>query len=323
VPPFPRPSFPYDYSLADEVAALRRYRDTRKERQVPRRRRDRLLLATWNIANLGLHERHAQDYALIAELIRWFELVAIQEVNDDLRGLRAVLAHLPKHYRALFSDAGGNRERLAFVYDTRKLSLLEKIGEVAIPPSEARHVRLPNTAQTFTGFDRNPYLAAFRAGSLTFLLVAVHLYFGGGKNAATSKRDMNRRSLETYAVARWADLRRRSRHAYTRDIFALGDFNLPKAQPGDPVYDALTARGLQLPEHSNKIGSSLRKDVAYDQIAFFPTPTGEPVLTASSVFDWDGALFADLWRTRGANDFFSFARHAVSDHRILWAQLRI
>ena len=323
MPPFPKPRFAYEYSLPAQIAALRRYRDTKEHRQVPKRRRDRLLVATWNVANLGVHDRSEDDYALIAELLRWFELVALQEVSDDLRGLRAVLARLPRHYRTLFSDAGGNRERLAFVFDTRKVTLLEKVGEVAVPPSEARHVRLPGVAQTFDGFDRNPYLAAFRAGSLTFLLVSVHLYFGGGKNPATSKRDMNRRSLETYAVARWADLRRRSRSAYTRDIFALGDFNLPKAQPGDPVFDALTRRGLRLPEHSNKVGSSLRKDVAYDQIAFFPRGGPDEVLVRSSVFDWDGALFADLWRARGPDDFFSFARYAISDHRILWAQLRI
>ncbi|HEV2070903.1 MAG TPA: hypothetical protein VGR26_14015, partial [Acidimicrobiales bacterium] len=55
------------------------------------------------------------------------------------------------------------------------------------------------------------------------------------------------RRLETYAVARWADLRRRSRHAVTTDVVALGDFNLPKAEPGDPVFEALTSRGLHLP----------------------------------------------------------------------------
>ena len=57
------------------------------------------------------------------------------------------------------------------------------------------------------------------------------------------------------------------------DILPLGDFNLPKAEPGDPVYNALTRRGLHLPEHSTKIGSSIAADEHYDQIVFFPGDT--------------------------------------------------
>jgi hypothetical protein len=94
----------------------------------------RLLLATWNIANLGVHQRRDRDHRLLAEMIGWFDLVAIQEVNDDLAGLRAVVAHLPNDYHVVFSDAAGNNERLAFVFDTRKVTLLEKVGEIAIPP---------------------------------------------------------------------------------------------------------------------------------------------------------------------------------------------
>lgn len=96
----------------------------------------------------------------------------------------------------------------------------------------------------------------------------VHLYFGS--DSTISK---NRRSLETYAVARWADNRRQSPHAYTKDITPLGDFNLPKVQKGDPIYDALVARGLSLPEHSTQIGSSIATDSHYDRVAFFPGGT--------------------------------------------------
>ena len=59
--------------------------------------------------------------------------------------------------------------------------------------------------ERITGFDRNPYVATFTSGDFTVSLVNVHLYFG-----SDSTESMNRRRLETYAVARWADLRRRS-----------------------------------------------------------------------------------------------------------------
>jgi hypothetical protein len=61
---------------------------------------------------------------------------------------------------------------------------------------------------------------------------------------------MERRALETFAVARWASLRQKSRFSFTRELAVLGDFNMPKSEPGDPIYNALTKLGLELPEHS-------------------------------------------------------------------------
>lgn len=48
---------------------------------------------------------------------------------------------------------------------------------------------------------------------------------------------MEKRQLEAYAVARWCDLRRRSKNRFSKDILAVGDFNLPIAEPGDPIFD--------------------------------------------------------------------------------------
>ncbi|GAF80379.1 unnamed protein product [marine sediment metagenome] len=318
MPPFDKPPFTYNYRVSSQIRILRTYRQNKPRRAIPSKAADRLLLATWNIANLGLQERRDKDYRLITELVSWFDMAAIQEVNDDLRGIRAIQQHLPPAFRLLFSDYAGNKERLAFLYDSRKVTVLEKVGEIAVPPSDKRYIKLPGIQRKFPGFDRNPYLAAFRAGSFTFLLVNVHLYFG-----SDSAISMNRRSLETYAVARWADLRRKSKNAYTRDIIALGDFNLPNAEPGDPIYEALTRRGLHLPDHSTGIGSAIATDNHYDQIAFFPGETQNEFTGRSGVFDFDGALFRTLWQTRGRKDFLAYMRYYISDHRILWTEFRI
>jgi endonuclease/exonuclease/phosphatase family metal-dependent hydrolase len=323
VPPFPEPDFEYEYDLPTERTALREWRDD--ERHVPGKAPDRLLIATWNVANLGHpgQPRTDDDYGVIGELLSWFDLVTVQEVNDNLAGLRKLEDRLSTTHQTLFSDAAGNDERMAFIYDPDKVRFLGKVGEIAIPPSESRYIELPAIEQEFRGFDRNPYLAAFRAGNLDFLLVSVHLYFGSEKGE-TSKRDMNRRSLETYAVGRWADLRRRSANAFTRNIIAMGDFNLPKAEEGDPIYDALVRRGLRLPAHSTEMGSSVKKDLHYDQIAFFPPGASEQALVrASEVFDFDGALFKDLWEDRGKDDYFDYVRYHISDHRLLWAELAV
>src|ERR1700745_912425 len=102
MPPFPKPRFDYQYDLAHELAAVRAYRRQKPGRQIPQKGRDRLLASTWNIANLGVQDRLDGDYALIAEMIGWFDLVAVQEVNDNLRGVVAIHDHLPGEYDLLF-----------------------------------------------------------------------------------------------------------------------------------------------------------------------------------------------------------------------------
>jgi endonuclease/exonuclease/phosphatase family metal-dependent hydrolase len=279
-----------------------------------------LLLATWNIANLGLQQRRDNDYKLIAEMLSWFDLVAIQEVNDNLSGLRAIQKFLPKKYRVLFSNCAGNHERMAFLYDSHKISPLEKVGILTIPPSEQGDIKLSGVTQDFRGFDRSPFLAAFKAGAFTFLLLSVHLYFGDD----SEKKSIERRCLEAYAVGRWADLRRKSKNAYTPNIIAVGDFNLPKVEPANPIYKALTKRGLELPPHSTQIGSSVTSDSQYDQVTFFPGAVKDNFISAG-VFDFDGALFRKLWDPNDKKNakFFAYMKYYISDHRILWAEFKI
>ena len=162
-------------------------------------------------------------------------------------------------------------------------------------------------------------LAAFKAGDFTFLLVNVHLYFGDESEAAS----IERRCLETYAVARWADLNVKSKYAYATDIIALGDFNLPKVDPADPVFKALTKRGLQLPAHSTEIGSAIATDSHYDQIAFFLGQTKQEFTGRCGVYDFDGAVFKSLWETKTPAQFRAYVRYYLSDHRPLWAEFKI
>ncbi|HTS72174.1 MAG TPA: endonuclease/exonuclease/phosphatase family protein [Gaiellaceae bacterium] len=317
MPPFPKPRFAYDYDLAAELAALRAYPKQKPDRKIPRKSANTLLLATWNIANLGVQDRLDTDYALIAEMIGWFDLAAIQEVNDDLRGIEAIHSKLPARYDLLFSDASGNQERQAFLYDTRKVTRLKEVGRLSLPPSELASIKIPGTTTPFPGFDRGPYIGSFECGSFRFALLNVHLYYG-----SPDPTDVDRRTLETFAVAWWADRKHRDKRSYVPEILPLGDFNLPKAEPGDAIYKALVSRGLQVPPHSSQIGSAIASDSYYDQIAFFPGTTKDRFTGASNVFDFDGALFADLWKQRPGSPFLSYLRYHISDHRPLWAEFQ-
>jgi len=63
--------------------------------------------------------------------------------------------------------------------------------------------------QQFAGFDRSPYLASFQLTGLplSVQLVNVQLFFG-----SDATRGRERRALETAAVAKWTDLRHKSRY---------------------------------------------------------------------------------------------------------------
>jgi endonuclease/exonuclease/phosphatase family metal-dependent hydrolase len=314
--PHEKPDPPFIYDVNHEINALVTYRDTKENRQIPDKSFNNLLVATWNLTNFGLQERSDSDYRLMAEIISWFDIVAIQEIAVDLTGLRRLMALLPNH-KSVVSDPGGNDERLGFVYNESKLKLRELIGEVAVPPSDHRYIRMKGISGSFRGFDRNPYIASFETGNIKLILVSVHFYYG--KNRWF---DIDRRTLETFAAARWANLRQKSDLSFSKNIVLLGDFNLEKRDKKDKVYKAFLKKGLFLPEHTTKIGSNLEGDKEYDQIAFFPNVIKERYKDNSGVFDFDGAVFKDAWNNR-RKEFLSIVKYHLADHRPLWAEFEV
>jgi endonuclease/exonuclease/phosphatase family metal-dependent hydrolase len=320
MPDFPKPTVSFTFNTNTELAALRAHKQTRG---IPAKTANSLLVATWNIANLGTQDREARHYSLIAEILSWFDLIAIQEVKDELGGLEALCKALGGSYRMVFTDTAGNNERLAYIYDSKKVRTLELVGELALPPKDLKHIKLPGVTETFNGFDRNPFVQSFQAGNFPFVLANVHLYFGSDDRA-----DIERRQLETFALARWAKLQTKSTLAYEDDVILLGDFNLPKMEPNDPIYSVLVKHGLKLTEHSTEIGTTLKsasgslKEVHhYDQIAFFPKMDSH-YTKSTGVFDFDTVIFKKLWEAETPARFNAYLRYYISDHRPLWAKFK-
>jgi hypothetical protein len=81
--------------------------------------------------------RFAESLAMIAEIVAAFDVVSIVELRDDLGDLRKIMAHLGPHWSVVFSDyvrdAGGNRERVAFVFDTRRVTFTGLASNAAGP----------------------------------------------------------------------------------------------------------------------------------------------------------------------------------------------
>ena len=305
----------FTYDLATQRQALLA---TKALRGIPPKANDRLLTATWNLTNFGVQQRSNDDLALIAEIISWFDLIAIQEIADSLTQLRQLMAHLPASYRVIISDIGGNDERAGFLYDSDKLTRLELAAEVAVPPSDRRYVRMKEVSGAFEGFDRNPYAVAYRAGALEFTAVCAHLFFG-----SNAYYDEDRRALEAYALARWADQRHKAAGAYSQNILVMGDLNLPIRDSSSNVYKALKAKRLILPKHSTSMGSNLSGDKEYDQVAFHAGGLKDAYQDHSAVFDFDRApFFSDAWQV-GPDYFNTTVKYHIADHRPLWAEFEI
>jgi endonuclease/exonuclease/phosphatase family metal-dependent hydrolase len=253
----------------------------------------------------------------MAEILSWFDIIAVQEVRDNFADLAYVVKTMGRRPAYVMSDASGNNERMAFVNDQTKLTLSEEIGEVAFPPTQLQHVKVTGVTRAFPGFDRTPYLATFVADQFSILLVNVHLFYGSEKKA-----DIERRALETAAVARWARLRSKSKYATTRDLLALGDFNMPKRAAGKIVYTTATCEGLHCPNRSTQVASSIASDNQYDQVLFFPERT-EDRLSAMGVFDYDAVIFRTLWEKLDEDPkrFAAYLRYYMSDHRPFWCQV--
>ena len=82
-----------------------------------------LLLATWNIREFG-DNRRIESFYYIAEIISRFDLIAIQEVSSNLKGLEKVVSILG-HWDYIVIDStdgsAGGGERTAFLYDKNKV----------------------------------------------------------------------------------------------------------------------------------------------------------------------------------------------------------
>lgn len=318
MPPFPQPTVDHRFRPLEEIKRLREWRDTKPGRNTPQKGIGSFLLGSWNIANFGDsgQPRRDESVAIMAEMLSWFDVAAIQETKINLTDLQRLMVALGPGFAYVTSDVAGNSERMVFVYDIRRVSLLQLAGEIAVPPSHKRHIKLPGIEQKFRGFDRNPYAVAFVIDDTVFTIVNAHLYFG-----SHSSRSENRRSLETYALGRWADLRMKNgKHPFGATV-VIGDLNMPVASPGDPIFDALTKRGLHVPKHQTRLGTTITNNKHYDQLAFMPDEAGSRYVE-SGVFDFDGAVFSDLWQRESPELFEEFTRFHISDHRPIWASFR-
>jgi endonuclease/exonuclease/phosphatase family metal-dependent hydrolase len=307
----------------------------------PRTVEETLLLATWNIREFGRNamfgKRLSESIHYIAEIINHFDLVAIQEVKDNLADLKRLVKVLGDWWEYIVTDVvagkSGNTERIAFLYDTRKVRFDHLAGEVTLPDEKGINWQLART----------PFLCAFRTGWRRFSLCSVHIFYGKGK-ALDPRRLQEIQRLSSF-LAEKNTRRHTDDNGEPETIVLLGDFNI--FSPDDATFKALQDNQFVVPV----IGSTnLGEDKYFDQIAFhdpngllWPASRTLPVkqLPRKGVFRFLDSVFRDkdveayrdemlqscgekYTKAKDKTAFFKKWRtFQMSDHCPLWVELRI
>lgn len=343
MPPHGAPDDPFRFRVDVEKRALD---DHFALRNVPPRADDRLMLACWNIANFGVQNRSENALELLAHICGKFDLIAVQEVNENWAPLAEMVDLMGPTWDFIMSDTAGNSERLAFVFDRARVTPKQLFGEIALRAKDFpkrdvtinyTYYRKPKSETikglTFEPFDRNPFLGSFACGMVDLTLANVHLYYGKGGNPTTKpkRRAYARRVMEVHALARWADKRAQKDTTYDQDIILLGDMNVPTMTPEQASYRALIQYGMQPLKYASRVGgSNLSGKNTYDQMAFAPGRLQARILDYDT-FDFDNAVFAGLWRKlasiedddKRVSAFRDHVNYHLSDHRPLWVQLDV
>lgn len=112
--------------------------------------------------------------------------------------MHKLLNYLGGDWDTKFTDIGGNRERLGYLFKKRRVDITELAAELAMRGYERRKIFITvgnesggEREEQFDGFNRNPYMIGFKKGTFEFTLVNVHLYwnnFIGRRLKATRAR---------------------------------------------------------------------------------------------------------------------------------------
>ena len=248
----------------DRLIALRQKLDT----EVPAKNlEETLLLGTWNIRefdspSFGLRTDESLFY--IAEIISRFDLVAVQEIRKNIKPLERLMEILGPRWAYMFTDvtegSKGNKERTAFIYDTRKVKFGGLAGELVLPPVKEKDADGKKIEKNISQAARTPFVVGFQSGWTSFMLTTVHILYG------SSKADDPERIAEIQRIAEFLKKRSEEKTVWSRNLILLGDFNI--FDTDDETLLALTDAGFIIPPEIRSLPSNIQQNKHYDQIAF-------------------------------------------------------
>lgn len=315
-----------DQNIQDEIRNLGNSLD----QEIPAKTEQNILIGTWNIKKFGrLNENWTSDgkpkrdyraLRAITDIVKRFDVVAIQEITGDLLALRTMMKTLGKEWSFIMTDVArgdsGNSERLGFVFHRPRVKLSGLAAELVIPRKWKKKGIFSDNAME-SQFARTPYAVSFVAGRQTFILVTVHIDYASAVGG---------REKELRGIAQWMRSWARQTTRWSQNLLVLGDFNIDRKN--DKLWKAFTGTGLRVPEELEAQKRSIFADENnkklekyYDQIAWFTSKsTKKDYLTMKLVsaggFDFLPFLYNDLGLTKLQ------IQHRMSDHYPLWVEFR-
>jgi len=234
------------------------------------------------------------------------------ELRRNVSELKYVLDLLGDYWDVVFSDympdRGGNKERIAYVFDTRAVQFTGMAAEADGPRKKNKTTGIYEPQFSWW---RNPYMASFRAGSFDFVALSVHIQWGTVKG----------RKKELERLAKWVKSYTKDEHRVDRDVILMGDFNIDSFK--SELYKAISKYGLTAPKAiiQSAFGSNLAAKKRYDQILHHPAHTGSVFTDHGGVLDYYKGNHKSLlpYKTLSKTEF----TYELSDHLPLWIQLNI
>lgn len=298
------------------------------DENIPFKKLDKnLLIATWNIRAFGnltrkwvssdddSPKRDLHSILCIAAIIRRFDVIAVQEVKANIRALRDTMKVLGNHWSFILTDvtkgSSGNGERMAYIFDTRRVKLSGLACELVVP-QEWLEKDVSNDALQ-EQFARTPYAVSFKTCNQTFILVTLHILYG--------KKSFER-IKELKAIAKWLSQWAGDVNAYHQNLIALGDFNIDER--GDILDKTFLEEGLYVPPSLQNpliTRSIFNETKYYDQIAWFNNSKSVPNLSMEFLkggnFDFVKTALRNRTLSKRSLSFM------LSDHYPLWAEFHV
>lgn len=298
----------YD-GVTDEIAkGLIELKERIAKAKIPPSKIDETLnIATWNVREFGKKPRTKASLFYIAEILSQFDLIGLVELRDNLADLRKVIDILGPEWRVVYSDAmldaGGNRERVAYLFDRRAVTFNGLAAE-AQPPRFKQGTEYLSKISWW----RAPYMGSFSSGNFDFVCLTTHIRWGDTEA---------NRLVELDALAQWVADKAAEPTAEDKDIIVMGDFNIP-SETSD-LFKAITSKGLMVPDKLLKadLGSNLEKNKRYDQILHRPI-YDESFCNAGGVVDFYQGDYKKLFPNLKTKQAFTYQ---LSDHLPLWMQI--
>jgi deoxyribonuclease-1-like protein len=246
-----------------------------------------LKIVSWNVKDMGASKTDA-EIDFIAQILKTYDIVAMQEVSVDYAGARAV-ARLSDQlnrqgnkwsYALSNPTSGEGSERYAYMWKSNKVSLYKKVW-------------LANEQNMAQLIDREPALACFKMQDQYLTIANFHA-------VPTTKKPQ-----------REIELIHQLHSTYTKDnLLIAGDFNLSQK---DPAFDKLKKSGYVPLLLDQK--TSLRRTT---------DPQGSYLSQPYDNIWIENAQFTCL--KSGINDFVPKlpnlkAANQISDHLPVWCEL--